>query len=90
LFIHGFDSPIISNFLLSDGGRPKAGVAAAKLRSIFPGVVSQGVQLSIPMPGNHKFFYGLLKNIEAIRRFFSLCRSSNFSSPRGGSRKGIS
>ncbi len=40
----------ITDFYI-EGGKPKAEVAASKLRSIFPGVLSRGVQLSIPMPG---------------------------------------
>lgn len=35
------------------GGTPKAEAAARKLEQIFPGAVSQGVTLSIPMPGHH-------------------------------------
>ncbi|XP_071444046.1 ubiquitin-like modifier-activating enzyme ATG7 [Hetaerina americana] len=35
-----------------NGGRPKAEAAAGALSAIFPGVVSKGVQLSIPMPGH--------------------------------------
>lgn len=34
------------------GGTPKAEAAAQKLRQIFPGAVSQGVSLTIPMPGH--------------------------------------
>ena len=34
------------------GGAPKAAAAAAKLRQIFPSVHSEGVHLSIPMPGH--------------------------------------
>lgn len=34
------------------GGRPKAEAAADKLRQIYPGVVSQGISLTIPMPGH--------------------------------------
>ncbi|XP_078728562.1 ubiquitin-like modifier-activating enzyme ATG7 [Lampetra fluviatilis] len=34
------------------GGRPKAQAAAERLRRIFPGVVSEGLSLSIPMPGH--------------------------------------
>ncbi|XP_037086702.1 ubiquitin-like modifier-activating enzyme ATG7 [Pollicipes pollicipes] len=32
--------------------RPKAVAAAARLRDIFPGVVSEGVELCVPMPGH--------------------------------------
>lgn len=35
-----------------DGGKPKAEAAAAKLKAIFPGVESKGIQLTIPMPGH--------------------------------------
>ncbi|KAJ2382858.1 Autophagy protein 7, partial [Coemansia sp. RSA 2559] len=35
-----------------DGGKPKAAAAAESMRRIFPNVDSQGVQLSIPMPGH--------------------------------------
>ena len=35
-----------------DGGAPKAQAAAQKLSEIFPGVQSQGVSMSIPMPGH--------------------------------------
>lgn len=35
-----------------NGGLPKAEAAAAALREIFPGVKSDGVNLSIPMPGH--------------------------------------
>ncbi len=34
------------------GGKPKAEAAADKLRQIFPGAVSQGISLTIPMPGH--------------------------------------
>lgn len=34
------------------GGKPKAQAAADKLRQIYPGAVSQGFSLSIPMPGH--------------------------------------
>ncbi|KAM5279670.1 ubiquitin-like modifier-activating enzyme ATG7 [Ctenodactylus gundi] len=34
------------------GGKPKAPAAAARLESIFPGVHSQGFDMSIPMPGH--------------------------------------
>ncbi|XP_071484783.1 ubiquitin-like modifier-activating enzyme ATG7 [Diadema antillarum] len=34
------------------GGKPKAQTAADKIRKIFPGVKSEGVSLSIPMPGH--------------------------------------
>ena len=34
------------------GGKPKAEAAAAKLRQIYPGAVSQGISLTIPMPGH--------------------------------------
>ncbi|KAJ1920480.1 Autophagy protein 7 [Mycoemilia scoparia] len=35
-----------------DGGKPKAQCAAEKLKRIFPGVISEGHALSIPMPGH--------------------------------------
>nr|FAA04093.1 TPA: ubiquitin-like modifier-activating enzyme ATG7 [Lymnaea stagnalis] len=35
-----------------DGGQPKAEAAAASLRTIFPGMKSEGLTLSIPMPGH--------------------------------------
>lgn len=35
------------------GGTPKAEAAAQKLRQIFPGAISQGVSLTIPMPGHN-------------------------------------
>lgn len=35
-----------------DGGKPKAEAAAAAIRRIFPRADTQGVQLSIPMPGH--------------------------------------
>ena len=34
------------------GGRPKAEAAADKLHQIYPGAVSQGISLNIPMPGH--------------------------------------
>lgn len=34
------------------GGRPKAQAAADKLRQIYPGAVSQGISLNVPMPGH--------------------------------------
>nr|XP_002119661.2 ubiquitin-like modifier-activating enzyme ATG7 [Ciona intestinalis] len=34
------------------GGRPKAIAAAERLKKIFPGVNSHGIELSIPMPGH--------------------------------------
>lgn len=36
-----------------DGGAPKADAAAKSLADIFPGVISKGYDLSIPMPGHH-------------------------------------
>eukprot|EP00195_Chlamydomonas_chlamydogama_P004652 CAMPEP_0202920432 /NCGR_PEP_ID=MMETSP1392-20130828/76854_1 /ASSEMBLY_ACC=CAM_ASM_000868 /TAXON_ID=225041 /ORGANISM="Chlamydomonas chlamydogama, Strain SAG 11-48b" /LENGTH=678 /DNA_ID=CAMNT_0049613927 /DNA_START=212 /DNA_END=2249 /DNA_ORIENTATION=- len=35
-----------------NGGRPKAVAASEALEAIFPSVVSEGVELSIPMPGH--------------------------------------
>ena len=35
-----------------DGGAPKAAAAAKKLTEIFPGMFSEGVLMSIPMPGH--------------------------------------
>ena len=35
-----------------DGGLPKAKAAADCLKEIFPGIVSSGVNISIPMPGH--------------------------------------
>ncbi|XP_059150517.1 ubiquitin-like modifier-activating enzyme ATG7 isoform X2 [Physella acuta] len=35
-----------------EGGQPKAQAAAASLRTIFPGMKSEGLSLSIPMPGH--------------------------------------
>ncbi|XP_035829161.1 ubiquitin-like modifier-activating enzyme ATG7 [Aplysia californica] len=35
-----------------NGGQPKAKAAAASLRNIFPGMQSEGISLSIPMPGH--------------------------------------
>ncbi|XP_004364215.1 E1-like protein-activating enzyme G [Capsaspora owczarzaki ATCC 30864] len=35
-----------------DGGKPKAAAAAAALKRIFPSMVSEGHNLSIPMPGH--------------------------------------
>ena len=34
------------------GGKPKAEAAADKLRQIYPGAVSRGISLTIPMPGH--------------------------------------
>lgn len=34
------------------GGKPKAEAAADKLRQIYPGAVSLGISLTIPMPGH--------------------------------------
>nr|KAG5700834.1 hypothetical protein BaRGS_024220 [Batillaria attramentaria] len=46
-----------------NGGKPKAEAAAEALRRIFPGVVSEGISLSIPMPG-HSVSGGLEKQVE--------------------------
>ncbi|KAK7102668.1 ubiquitin-like modifier-activating enzyme ATG7 [Littorina saxatilis] len=46
-----------------DGGKPKAQAAADALKRIFPGVISEGVALSIPMPG-HSVSSGLEKQVE--------------------------
>ncbi|WFD32554.1 Autophagy protein 7 [Malassezia sp. CBS 17886] len=35
-----------------DGGKPKAAAAADSLQRIFPGVHTEGYQLSVPMPGH--------------------------------------
>ncbi|GFO42753.1 ubiquitin-like modifier-activating enzyme atg7 [Plakobranchus ocellatus] len=35
-----------------EGGQPKAQAAAASLKMIFPGMKSEGISLSIPMPGH--------------------------------------
>ncbi|BFZ08104.1 hypothetical protein BsWGS_11143 [Bradybaena similaris] len=35
-----------------NGGQPKAQAAAASLKTIFPGMKSEGISLSIPMPGH--------------------------------------
>ncbi|KAK3794160.1 hypothetical protein RRG08_062404 [Elysia crispata] len=35
-----------------EGGQPKAQAAANSLRTIFPGMKSEGISLSIPMPGH--------------------------------------
>ncbi|CAG5132742.1 unnamed protein product [Candidula unifasciata] len=35
-----------------NGGQPKAEAAAASLKTIFPGMRSEGITLSIPMPGH--------------------------------------
>ncbi|GFS23194.1 ubiquitin-like modifier-activating enzyme ATG7 [Elysia marginata] len=35
-----------------DGGQPKAQAAASSLKTIFPGMNSSGISLSIPMPGH--------------------------------------
>ncbi|PVU88057.1 hypothetical protein BB561_006048 [Smittium simulii] len=40
-------------FNFADIGKPKAISAAESLKSIFPGVDSNGVQISIPMPGHY-------------------------------------
>lgn len=34
-------------------GKPKAQAAAEKLRKIYPAVVTEGIQMNIPMPGHH-------------------------------------
>lgn len=36
-----------------NGGKPKAICAAEKLKKIFPGINSNGFELSIPMPGHY-------------------------------------
>lgn len=46
-----------------NGGKAKAQAAADALRRIFPGVVTEGVALSIPMPG-HFISSGLAKQVE--------------------------
>ncbi|KAJ2124075.1 Autophagy protein 7 [Coemansia sp. RSA 720] len=35
-----------------DGGKPKAEAAASSMRKIFPNIDSQGIQMTIPMPGH--------------------------------------
>ena len=35
-----------------DGGKPKAEAAAANLARVFPGVLSRGVVMAVPMPGH--------------------------------------
>ncbi len=35
-----------------EGGRPKAAAAAEALRTVFPGVSAEGVDLRVPMPGH--------------------------------------
>jgi len=35
-----------------DGGKPKAEAAAANLARVFPGVLSRGVAMAVPMPGH--------------------------------------
>ncbi|CAG8638656.1 4963_t:CDS:10, partial [Acaulospora colombiana] len=35
-----------------DGGKPKAQTAAENLKKVYPGVVSEGHELTIPMPGH--------------------------------------
>lgn len=37
---------------LPAGGKPKAQAAADALRAIFPSVIAEGAELSIPMPGH--------------------------------------
>jgi ubiquitin-like modifier-activating enzyme ATG7 len=46
------------------GGRPKALAAAARLQRIFPGAVTQGVCLRVPMPGHAV----LPSEVAAVRR----------------------
>jgi len=58
-----------------DGGKPKAATAAAKLKTIFPGVQSQGVQLTIPMPG-HAVNEAELPHVkEAVQKLEELVKS---------------
>lgn len=56
-------------YKFSDCGLPKAEAAASALKEIFPGVTSNGVVLSIPMPG-HSVGESLLdetkKNVEKL------------------------
>ncbi|XP_076469182.1 ubiquitin-like modifier-activating enzyme ATG7 [Babylonia areolata] len=55
-----------------DGGKPKAQAAAEALKKIFPGVVSEGIVLSIPMPG-HSVSAGIEKQVEGdVRRLEEL------------------
>ena len=51
-----------------NGGQNKAEAAAKKLRQIFPGVQTRGVDLSIPMPG--PAFKETLKNFQI---FANIC-----------------
>lgn len=46
-----------------NGGKPKAQAASEALKRICPGVVSDGISLSIPMPG-HSVSTGLEKQVE--------------------------
>jgi ubiquitin-like modifier-activating enzyme ATG7 len=56
-----------------DGGQPKAAAAAKALGQIFPGVRTQGVELSIPMPGHH--VESQEKTIQRIETLESLIKS---------------
>ncbi|CAD8087141.1 unnamed protein product [Paramecium primaurelia] len=51
------------------GGRPKAEVAAEKLKKIFPDIESEGYQLQIPMPGH---FVTELQVQQTLESFYKL------------------
>ena len=49
------------------GGRPKAEVAAERLKRIFPDIQSQGISIEIPMPGHYVGEAQVEKTVEAIK-----------------------
>jgi len=59
----------------TDGGKPKAETAAAKMKMIFPGVESQGVQLTIPMPGHSVSDSELPHVKDAVQKLEDLVKS---------------
>ncbi|RUS69787.1 hypothetical protein EGW08_022454 [Elysia chlorotica] len=57
------------------GGQPKAQAAAESLKTIFPGMKSEGISLSIPMPG-HTITDSMLQQTQAdVRKLEELIES---------------
>lgn len=57
--------------------RPKAQAAAERLKEIFPGVLSKGVQLTIPMPGHSVGESTMAQTLESVETLKELIKSSD-------------
>eukprot|EP00056_Hartaetosiga_gracilis_P012904 m.208355 g.208355 ORF g.208355 m.208355 type:complete len:705 (+) comp13764_c3_seq6:89-2203(+) len=55
-----------------DGGKPKAETAAKRLKEIFPSVTSEGVMMSIPMPGHPVSDTNLSKTMAVVKELEAL------------------